>query len=102
MSREFLSPLVLQQFNEIKKLLNDNFINPKELMSAAETCRYLNISYSKLTKLTANFLIPFHKPTNGVLFFFKEELHEWVRCHKVYSNEDAENLLKIHLKTKKA
>ena len=94
MTNNHLPPRLQTELNEIKKLLQENFINSKEVLSAKETSKYLNISYSKLTKLTSLNLIPFYKPTNGILFFFKDELHVWIKDSKVYSDSDADNLLK--------
>ncbi len=91
-----------QELNELKKLLKDNFINSKPVLSASETATYLNISYSRLTKLTSSMLIPFYKPTNGILFFFREELHSWIKESKVYNDDDVDKLLKQHYKNKKA
>lgn len=71
MANDHLSPRLQVELNEIKKLLSESFINSKEVLSAKETSKYLNISYSKLTKLTSLNLIPFYKPTNGILFFSK-------------------------------
>lgn len=85
-----------QELNEIKRLLKQNFINGKDVLTSKEIVSFLNISYSMLTKLTSNSLIPFYKPTNGLLFFFKSDIHDWIRENKIYSEEDAENLLKIH------
>jgi len=88
-------PIKLQkELNEIKKLLIDNYIQSKEIMSAKEAAKYLNISYSKLTKLTSCNLIPFYKPTNGILFFFKTELHNWIRDSKVHSDFDSDTFYK--------
>lgn len=101
MTNDHLPPRLQVELNEIKKLLQENFINSKDVLSAKETSKYLNISYSKLTKLTSLNLIPFYKPTNGILFFFKQELHLWIKESKVYSECDAENILKNHLGAKK-
>jgi len=102
MSKEILSPQILKEFNEIKKLLKENFINEKPVLSSKEVLTYLNISYSLLSKLSAAGIIPSHQPTNGLKFYFKSELHDWIKTNKIYSEQDAENLLKNHLKTKKA
>jgi excisionase family DNA binding protein len=96
MANDHLPPRLQIELNEIKKLLQENFINSKEILSAKETSKYLNISYSKLTKLTSLNLIPFYKPTNGILFFFKEELHLWIKDSRVYSESDADNLIRTH------
>ncbi|MCT3631763.1 helix-turn-helix domain-containing protein [Elizabethkingia anophelis] len=91
-----------QELNEIKKLIKNNFINGKEVLTSNEALSYLNISYSMLTKLTSNNIIPFYKPTNGLLFFFKDELHTWIKENKVFTEKDAENLVKNHRKNNKA
>ncbi|MCT3699047.1 helix-turn-helix domain-containing protein [Elizabethkingia anophelis] len=91
-----------QELNEIKKLIKNNFINGKEVLTSNEVLSYLNISYSMLTKLTSNNIIPFYKPTNGLLFFFKDELHTWIKENKVFTEKDAENLVKNHRKNNKA
>ncbi len=91
-----------QELNEIKKLLKDNFINSKDVLTSNEVLKYLNVSYSLLSKLTSAGLIPFYKPTNGLLFFFRSELHDWIKENKIYSEKDAENLLKKHRTNKKA
>ncbi|PQA92673.1 hypothetical protein B0A69_14520 [Chryseobacterium shigense] len=91
-----------QELNEIKKLLKENFINSKDVLTSNEVLKYLNVSYSLLSKLTSAGLIPFYKPTNGLLFFFRSELHDWIKENKIYSEKDAENLLKNHHTNKKA
>ncbi|MFN3772614.1 helix-turn-helix domain-containing protein [Cloacibacterium normanense] len=101
MNQNHLSPQLQKEFNEIKKLIQDNFINQKEVLSSIETCKYLNISYSKLTKLTSRALIPFYRPTKGSLMFFKAELHDWIRENKVYSEDDVEEFIRISGKKRK-
>lgn len=86
-----------QELNEIKRQLKKNFINEKEVLNSKEFLSYLNISYSMLTKLTSNSLIPFYKPTNGLLFFFKDDIDEWIRKNKIYTDQDVEDLLKKSL-----
>lgn len=92
---------IQQEFNEIKKLLKTNFINNKDVLSSTDLLSYLNISYSLLSKLTSAGLIPHYKPTNGLLFFFKSEIHEWIKENKIVSEKDAEQLLLLHNKNKK-
>ena len=102
MSQDFLSPLIQQELNEIKKLIKDNFVNDKEVLTSKEVLAYLNISYSLLSKLSAAGIIPSHQPTNGLKFYFKSEIHAWIKQNKIYSEEEAEQLLKNHRKNKKA
>ena len=102
MSRDFLPPQIQQEFNEIKKLIRNNFVNDKEVLTSKEVLVYLNISYSLLSKLSAAGIIPSHQPTNGLKFYFKSELHDWIKQNKIYSEKEAEQLLKDHQKNKKA
>lgn len=87
-----------QELNEIKRLLKQNFINGKDILTSKEVISYLNISYSMLTKLTSNSMIPYYKPTNGVLFFLKSEIYDWVKGHKIYTENDIESLIQENKK----
>lgn len=91
-----------KEFNELKKLLKDNFINSKDVLTSSELTSYLNISYSLLSKLTSAGLIPYYKPTNGLLFFFRAEIHDWIKENKIFTEKDAEVLLSNHNQNKKA
>lgn len=51
-------------------------VRPLKLEAAAE---YLGISKSHLYKLTSEKKIKFHKPNGKVVYFFEDELDEWVR-----------------------
>jgi len=85
-----------QELNEIKKLIKDLYINNKDLLSSSDVVKILNISESLLFKLTSKKLLPHYKPTNGRLFFIKSELIDWVKEHRIYTEKDAEELLKKH------
>lgn len=56
----------------------ENEIDNKYFFGSKEACKYLSISYSTLTKLTKDKKIPFYKPTNRNMYFFKEELDKWI------------------------
>jgi len=63
--------LITEQFRkENSKLLNFN-----------QAADYLGLSHSYLYKLTSHKLIPCHRPMHR-LYFFKEEIDEWVRRRK--------------------
>ena len=91
-----------QELNEIKKLVKETHLNSKEVFNSAELNQYLGWSESTLYKLTRFKLIPTHQPTKGLLFFFKEEILEWIKTYRIDTEDDANNLLKNHKKTKKA
>lgn len=68
---------ILSRISNIEKLLEERKTKPLNLVEAA---KYLSISQSHLYKLTSQRKIPSHKPNGKYLYFFKEELDEWVRA----------------------
>jgi len=77
------------EFDGIKSLMSKIFINTKEVLNSSELVSYLGISESLLYKLTSQKSIPHYKPTNGTLFFLKEEIIEWIKKNKIYTVEEA-------------
>lgn len=73
------SEVILKELGDIKEILKKNVQRPLNLVEAA---KYLSISQSHLYKLTSQRKIIFHKPNGKYLYFFKEELDEWVRSGK--------------------
>ena len=68
---------LLRRLSNIERLLEERKTKPLNLVEAA---KYLSISQSHLYKLTSQRKIPSHKPNGKYLYFFKEELDEWVRA----------------------
>ncbi len=91
---------IQQELNEIKRLVKQNYINKKEVLTSGELISYLNISESLLYKLTSNRLIPFSKPTNGTLFFLKDKILEWIEENSIHSVSDAEKFYQSYQKRK--
>lgn len=87
-----MSPLIQQELNEIKKLIKDNFVNDKEVLTGKELISYLNISYSLLSKLSAAGIIPSHQPTNGLKYYFKSEIHDTGKGESILSVQLAESV----------
>ncbi len=50
-------------------------IKEKEILNFDEVRELLNLSKSSLYKLTSSNAIPHFKPTNGKLFFKREQVH---------------------------
>jgi excisionase family DNA binding protein len=67
---------LLRRLSNIEKLLEERKTKPLNLVEAA---KYLSISQSNLYRLTSQRKVPVHKPNGKYLYFFKEELDEWVR-----------------------
>ena len=93
---------IKQQLYEIKSLVEQGALNTKEIWTSSDLMKYTGMSYSALTKLTSTGEIPYYKPTNGKLFFLKSEILEWIKNHRIFSQQAAENFLKNHKKNKKA
>jgi excisionase family DNA binding protein len=66
---------LLRRISNIERLLEERKTKPLNLVEAA---KYLSISQSHLYKLTSQRKIPSHKPNGKYLYFFKDELDEWI------------------------
>lgn len=62
----------------------------KEVMTTSECCEYLSISKNTLYGLTQRKEIPYCKPSGKLLFFLREDIDEWVRNGRVFTNDDIE------------
>ncbi|MXO06448.1 AlpA family transcriptional regulator [Flavobacterium sp. HBTb2-11-1] len=79
---------IIEQLNEIKMMITKGNQFQKEIFTIKDLMNYTGFSDSTIHKLSAKKLIPHNKPTNGTLFFDRVEIVEWIRKHKVYSDED--------------
>lgn len=77
---------ILRRISNIEKLLEQRKTKPLNLVEAA---KYLSISQSHLYKLTSQRKIPSHKPNGKYLYFFKDELDEWIRKTSRQESEDS-------------
>jgi excisionase family DNA binding protein len=66
---------VLGKLQKIENLLEKKKYQP---LNTLEASKYLAISISHLYKLTSQRKIPFHKPNGKHLYFFIDELNEWI------------------------
>ncbi|NIJ44428.1 putative DNA-binding transcriptional regulator AlpA [Wenyingzhuangia heitensis] len=78
----------MQEIKEIKVMINKGSHFQKEIFTKKNLMDYTSFSESTIHKLSAKKLIPHYKPTNGALFFDRLEIVEWIRQHKVYSDEE--------------
>lgn len=77
---------IFNELNEIKSLLKKQKERPLNLVEAA---KYLSISQSNLYRLTSQRKIPSHKPNGKYLYFFKEELDNWIKRSRSQESEDS-------------
>lgn len=84
-----MSPLkIFEELNEIKMMITKGNHFQKEMFNVKDLMAYTGFSDSTIHKLSSKKLIPHHKPTNGALFFDRLEIVEWIKKHKVYSDEE--------------
>lgn len=80
--------------DEMKKLADDivkgTIFCTKAMLTSAEAARYLGISKSYLYRLTMNKDIPFYKPLGKMCYFDRTELDEWIKAHRVATNDELE------------
>ncbi len=66
---------ILQKLDSLEDLLKKKDDKP---LTFKEACAYLGYAPSYLYKLTYRKVIPHYKPTGKMIFFFKNELDEWI------------------------
>lgn len=79
---------IIEQLNEIKMMIIKGNQFQKEIFTIKDLMAYTGFSESTIHKLSSRKLIPHNKPTNGTLFFDRVEIVEWIRKHKVNSDEE--------------
>ncbi len=67
---------IIEKLNNIESLILDRSESP---FTFVEACRYLGLRPSYLYKLTALKKIPCYKPSGKKIFFYKNELDEWIK-----------------------
>lgn len=81
---------IRNDLSEIKSLLYTH----KKVLCADEAAKYLGISKSGLYHMTSAGTIPHYKPTNGTLFFDRDELTQWALQNKnINAKEEALKIL---------
>lgn len=84
---------ILKRIDALENLLKKHPVNANRQtgkpMTFKEACAYLGYAPSYLYKLTYKNIIPHHKPTGKMLYFFKDEIDEWI----IESNDDTSTSL---------
>ncbi|MBT3423207.1 MAG: helix-turn-helix domain-containing protein [Candidatus Cloacimonetes bacterium] len=68
---------IIEKLESIEKLLHEQNVMKKEVMTVEEAIKYLGISLSQIYKLTSTRSIPCYKPTGRKVYFKKDELDAW-------------------------
>jgi len=81
---------VLNELNELKRLILDQNLLKKEVLNFREACHYLDISESHMYKLTSRRLIPHFCPQGKKLYFNRHDLDNWLQKNQKVSIEEIE------------
>lgn len=95
-----ISKDILKRIDALENLLKKHPVNVNRQtgkpMTFKEACAYLGYAPSYLYKLTYKKIIPHHKPTGKMLYFFKDEIDEWI-----YKSSVERRVMSDELKDKK-
>ena len=69
----------------------------EEYLSLSEAAGFLKISVSKMQKMSASRLIPVYKPSNGKVYFLKDDLVVYITAGRKSSKEEIEMWATDHL-----
>ena len=69
---------VSTQLEELKKLIQEQNLLKKEVLTSKEASVYLGLSLGYLYKLTGKSKIPAYKPNDGKLYFRRMDLNRWM------------------------
>ena len=84
---------------ELKAILNELNVHQKSFLTVQEASVYLSISESELYKKTSKKEIPYHQPGGKLIYFFRQDLENWILKHRVKSDEELTQ--EINLKDRK-
>jgi excisionase family DNA binding protein len=81
---------VLEKLESIEKMLKEQNMLKKEVLTFNEAAIYLEVSHSHLYKLTSSGAVPFYKPNGKKLYFKREELDAWLLSNRSSSKDEIE------------
>ena len=81
---------IQNELNEIKELLKKQTIQQKEILTIEEASEFLELSTSRLYKMTSNKEIPHYKPGGKKIYLNRQELGQWILDSRVASNNELE------------
>lgn len=91
---------IIQKLESIKKMLTEQGLLKKEVLTFNEAAGYLEVSHSHLYKMTSSGTVPFYKPNGKKIYFRRKELDAWLLSNRVDSLEEIEQQAEDYL-TKK-
>ncbi|HKM94486.1 MAG TPA: helix-turn-helix domain-containing protein [Prolixibacteraceae bacterium] len=85
-----MDEIILTKLNGIEKMLMEQNMLKKEVLSFNEAAIYLEVSHSHLYKMTSTGVVPSYKPNGKKLYFNRKELDSWLLSNKQFSQQEIE------------
>ena len=92
---------VFEKLKNIESMLQQQTLLQKDVLNLTEAHAYLDISASRLYKLTSQKLIPHFCPQGKKLYFRREELDQWLLRNRQDSTDEIETKAANYLLTHK-
>jgi len=95
---------VLSELEELKKLIQEQTLLKKEVLSFKEASVFVELSHSHLYYLISKNKVPAYKPNDGKLYLKREELVDWMVSKRRVSKremKEAGRLLAMEMGIKK-
>lgn len=86
-----------KKLTELQSKIEEQILTTKEFLDLNEASIYMKLSKSALYKLTSRGEIAYYQPGGKKIFFYKTDLHEWIKKGKVQSNSDLEDEVDSYL-----
>lgn len=88
---------IQKELKEIKELLKKQTLQQKEILTIEEASEFLDLSTSRLYKMTSNKEIPHYKPGGKKIYLNRQELEQWILNSRVDSINDVDDELDSYL-----
>jgi excisionase family DNA binding protein len=85
-----MDEIILSKLNSIEKMLTEQTMLKKEVLTFNEAAIYLEVSHSHLYKMTSSGTVPFYKPNGKKLYFKRGELDAWLLSNRSSSKDEIE------------
>ena len=80
--------IIIKKLDSIEKMLTEQNMLRKDVLTFNEAAVYLDVSHSHLYKMTSTSVIPSYKPNGKKLYFNRKELDEWLLTNKQLSQDE--------------
>jgi excisionase family DNA binding protein len=86
-----------KKLTELECKIQEQILLTKEFIDLNEASKYLKLSKSTLYKLTSKGEITYYRPGGKKIYFYKTDLHNWIRKGKILSIDNREEEIDSYL-----